>query len=181
MLEIITYPNQILKNENKLVELPLNQEIQELIKKMMKKVEGLGVGLAAPQVGVNLKLCIIRLDPEMADKKDKELHFVMINPIIEFYSQITNVMVEGCLSFPKEFYKIERPSNIKVKYQTISNFNNFLEKNEEPLIKSKTLLAGNWLARVIQHETDHLNGILFIEKGVTKIDPKNIDKHQVVD
>lgn len=182
MLKIVIYPNPILEKIAQKVTLPLDNKTQDLIRQMHKRVEGIGVGLAAPQVNESLQLCIIRLDKDMAQKKDRELDFVMINPRITFYSELESQMVEGCLSFPKQYYQIDRPANIIVEYETIINYSDFVgEKKANPVIKKKKLKAGGWLARVIQHEVDHLAGNLFINKGGKKIEEDKIDGRQIID
>jgi peptide deformylase len=164
-MQIITYPNPILDQKADKVELPLSESMQKLIRDMFVTVEGKGIGLAAPQVGVSKQLCIIHLDPEIASKKDKNLDIVIMNPEITFYSDVKNRMVEGCLSFPDQYYEIIRPANISVDYDTITNLGQFLKGGVEPVVKRKTLLASEWMSRVIQHEVDHLNGNLFINMG----------------
>ncbi|MEM1312669.1 MAG: peptide deformylase [Patescibacteria group bacterium] len=168
ILDIVTYPNSILDSEAKKVDFPLDQETKDLIKNMWNTVKDQGIGLAAPQVGVNKQICIIHLDPELSDKHTKDLDFVMINPRITFYSQLEQQMIEGCLSFPEQYYEIWRPANIVVEYLD--------EKG-----KKKTLKAKDWLSRVIQHEVDHLNGKLFINMGGNKITQQDIRNKKVVD
>lgn len=182
MLDIVTYPNPVLDQVAPDVKLPLTKEIETLIRQMYQTVEGKGVGLAAPQVGVSLQLCIIKLDPEMVKKKFKDLEFVMINPKIKFYSELQSQMVEGCLSFPNQFYQIWRPSNITVEFETIKNFKEFIaDKSVKPVVIKKVLNANDWVSRVIQHEIDHLNGKLFINLGGKKIQDDEKDQHQIVD
>lgn len=182
MLKITTYPKPVLDQVAPQVELPLDVKTKTLIKEMYLTVEGKGVGLAAPQVGVSLQLCIIKLDPEMVKKKFKDLEFVMINPKISFFSELESNMVEGCLSFPNQYYQIWRPSNITVEFTTIKNFKEFVQgKGVEPILVKKVINANEWLSRVIQHEVDHLNGKLFINLGGKKIEPEESEKHQIVD
>lgn len=182
MLKIITYPNPILDKSSEKVKIPLTPQTQDLIRQMYDTVEGIGVGLAAPQVGLNLQICIIRLDPDMAFKKDKDLEFVIINPEITFYSAVKNQMIEGCLSFPKQYYDILRPANIIVKFETIANFKEFVKNpNVQPKIKTQTLKVGGWMSRVIQHEVDHLSGKLFINLGGKKLKTDKLDGRQVID
>jgi len=158
MLSIVTYPDPVLENEAEDVHFPLNAQTKQLIADMWEVVKGKGVGLAAPQVGVSKKICIIHLseDPDLRKKFKKKADFVMINPKITFGSELESLMVEGCLSFPDEYYQIWRPANIMVEYYT-----------EEG--KKKTLRAKGWLSRIIQHEVDHLHGKIFIKMGGTKI------------
>jgi peptide deformylase len=131
---------------------------------MWETVKGEGIGLAAPQVGFGKKICIIHLseDGSGRGKESPKKDFVMINPVITFKSQVKNSMVEGCLSFPEEFYEILRPANIEVEY--------FDEKG-----KKKKLKAKGWLSRVIQHEVDHLEGEVFTKLGGRKLSKEELE------
>ncbi len=181
-LKIITYPDPVLTQVAAKVKLPLNDQDKTLIRDMFTTVDGLGIGLAAPQVNVSKQICIINLDPEIADKKDKILHFVMINPEITFFSQTRNQMIEGCLSFPNQYWEIIRPANINVEFTTIANLEEFLEdSSSEPILVKKSMSARNWMSRVIQHEVDHLNGDLFIEMGGRKISKKELMESEYVE
>ena len=100
-----------------------------------------GVGIAAPQVGVAIRACVVDVD--------KKNRYDMINPVITFCEGVA-VGEEGCLSCPDLFGDVERAEKIRVEY--ISRFN-----------KKKTLEAEGLLARCIQHELDHLDGKLFID------------------
>lgn len=137
--KIIHAPNTILSTPSGRVSNPLSAEITELIKDMKDTViASNGIGLAAPQVGVPLKVIVINLD-------DKP--YGIINPEIIWSSSGTSSLEEGCLSVPDYFVKIERPKKITVK--------GINEKGEEVEIKAKDMLA-----KVFQHEIDHTNGIL---------------------
>ncbi len=166
MLSIITYPNPVLDQVAQEVTFPLNEATETLIRDMWATVKSQGVGLAAPQVGVSKQICIINLASSEQGAQAKDI--VMINPQIIFYSQMEYQMTEGCLSFPGEYYKIWRPANITVEY--------YDEKG-----KKRTLKAKDWLARVVQHEVDHLNGNLFINLGGEKVDEKELEENSVVD
>ena len=97
MLKIVEYPNPILSLVAKKVDFPLSSSTKELIRSMWETVDGVGVGLAAPQVGHSLQLCIIGLDPDRVPKKQKiKNNFVMINPSIVFASEVQSNMIEGC-------------------------------------------------------------------------------------
>ena len=100
-----------------------------------------GVGIAAPQVGVAIRACVVDVD--------KKNRYDMINPVIT-YREGSVIDNEGCLSCPDLFGDVERAEKIRVEY--ISRFN-----------KKKTLEAEGLLARCIQHELDHLDGKLFID------------------
>ncbi|GAB4147737.1 MAG: peptide deformylase [Patescibacteria group bacterium] len=166
MLKIVKYPDEILTKKNEIVSFPLSGDIKRLINEMWQTVKDKGVGLAAPQVGANYKLCIIHMSEDNSNKANQD--FVMINPEITFYSQAEALMVEGCLSFPNQYYEIWRPQGIRVKFQ-----------DEKGRWKEKTF--SGWMARVVQHEVDHLNGELFINKGGRKIEEDQVDKDKVVD
>ena len=172
MLKIVTYPNPTLTMPNKSVEFPLSNEVKTLITEMWQRVNGLGIGLAAPQIGANLKMCIIHMAKENKSNKtsynNKDQDFVMINPEIVFYSQTESLITEGCLSFPGDYYDIWRPQGIRVKYQ-----------DEKGKFKEKAV--SGLLARVIQHEVDHLNGKLFINLGGKKLKEENVDKSKIID
>lgn len=164
--QIVYYPNPILEQEAQEVTFPLDQETKDLIADMWDTVKTKGVGLAAPQVGVSKRLFIVNCDEAELDKKMD--NFVVINPKITFESQMQHLMVEGCLSFPGEYWEIWRPANIHVEYY-----------DEEG--KKKKLKAGNWLARIMLHEISHLDGEVFIKMGGRKLDDKELSDVSIVD
>lgn len=144
-LSIIIYPNPILLKKTKKIKNHLAPEIQKLIPQMieiMKKSNGMG--LAANQVGKFLRLCIIK-------EKEQNKIYILINPTITAFSRKKVVLQEGCLSFPQQFFSISRSEKIKVRFLD--------EQGEKVKIKAEGLLA-----RAIQHEVDHLDGIVFIER-----------------
>ena len=105
-----------------------------------------GIGLAAVQVGILKRVIVI--DVSKQDEKKDPLY--LVNPQIIFKSEKTSVYEEGCLSLPNHFAEIERPAECHLKYL---NYNG----------KQKILKASGLLATCIQHEVDHLDGILFID------------------
>ncbi len=111
-----------------------------------------GVGIAAPQVYISKRIIIVasRANPRYPDAPDMD-PVVMVNPEIVDFSHETNLGEEGCLSVPNERGEVARATTIHVKYFTL--------KGE--LIE--TTFTG-FPARIVQHEVDHLNGILFVEK-----------------
>jgi peptide deformylase len=144
-MEIVKYPDPILEKKAKKVKNPLDPETQELIKQMLTTLEKAeGAGLAAPQVGKSLRICVIQCDGDS---------FVLINPKITSYSRDKEICEEGCLSFPGNWLPVKRSGKVKVRYAD--------ETGKE--IKTK---AEGLLARIIQHEVDHLDGILFVERAV---------------
>lgn len=184
-MQILTYPNPILEQKSQPVALPLSKGDQDIIREMWKLVQGIGVGLAAPQVGVNKQIFIVHLSEDKDLMKGlKERDFVVINPRITFYSKAQVEMVEGCLSFPEEYWRIVRPANIQIEFDSISNFYDFVKKGREPkYIKRKKLLAKDWLSRILQHEFDHLLGDIFIKKGGQKLSKEELEglEDEVVD
>jgi peptide deformylase len=154
LLEIRKNPDPILREKTVKIKDPLAPEIQELILNMaetMHKAEGLG--LAANQVGFNLKLCIIENEGKI---------YVLINPKITAKSRKKTFSDEGCLSFPGVFLQIARSSEVQVR---------FLDQTGKP----QKIKAADLFARAIQHELDHLDGVLFIDR-LKKSKHKNVDK-----
>jgi methionyl-tRNA formyltransferase len=152
-MKILTYPNENLRKKCLPFEGQFDESLQKTIKKMlaiMKKNNG--IGLSANQVGLDFCLTVIDLNPALARKQTKKQKpIILINPEIIKTSQKIIKMEEGCLSLPNLYGEVQRPENIKVKYQ-----NQFGKKI--------TLKTTGILARVIQHEFDHLQGKLFIDQ-----------------
>ena len=147
-MDIITEPNKIL--HQKLEAVPeINPKIKELISAMrIKMVEAQGVGLAANQVGENLQVFVI--DKKLAEENKVPVAF--INPEISEYSREKDEIEEGCLSLPDYFVTVPRSKKIKIKA---------LDENG----KKVRFKAKGFLARVLQHETDHLNGLLIKDRA----------------
>jgi peptide deformylase len=152
ILEITIYPDDILRKTSKEIGIgligskDLSMFVEDMKKTMSKKD---GVGLAAPQVGKNIRLVVIQTKNKIV---------AMINPKITHRSIGTEVMEEGCLSVPNYFGNVRRPKKITCSYID--------EHGARMKVESEGLMA-----RVIQHEIDHLDGVLFIDKAV---DLKNI-------
>lgn len=147
ILKILQVPNKILEQKTTPVK-EVTPEILKLVRDMIdtcKKANG--IGLAAPQVGKSLRVCIIDLEHMGLPP------FALINPKIVRTSWKQVKMEEGCLSIPGVFGEVKRPSSVTVKATNI-------EGNET---KFK---ADGILARVIQHEIDHLDGVLFTSKMI---------------
>jgi peptide deformylase len=144
VLEIKKYPDPILRKKCEKVK-EITPEIKELAKDMietMQKNEPEGIGLAAPQVGELKRIIVVQLGEEPA---------VFFNPKIIKKSREKEVMEEGCLSLPGLWLKIKRAKKVEVEA---------IDKNGK-IIKIKT---EGLPARVLQHEIDHINGILFIDR-----------------
>lgn len=165
MLKIITLPVASLRERSKEIDRDflLSDEIQKLMTEMIETMyHDDGIGLAAPQIGQNIRLCVIGKE---ADKKLKE-DLILVNPVWEKTSKKTNVDVEGCLSVPRTFGKVKRFSQIYV---------TALSKDGDKI----EFEANNFLARVTQHEVDHLDGILFIDKATDIFKEENGDTHSL--
>lgn len=106
----------------------------------MRKAEG--VGLAAPQIDISISLCVVEVQGTVS---------VYFNPKILRASEEKVIFEEGCLSIPGEFFPIERSEKITIRY-------------DDPLGKSRKLIASGFLAIVLQHEIDHLEGKLIVDR-----------------
>ena len=148
--EVITVPNPKLQEVTEKVT-SFESEIKEQIKIMTQTLrkEG-GIGLAANQVGYNNQVIVAELRDEV-NKKQIPLS-VFINPKIVEYSQEKECLEEGCLSVPKIELDLTRPAKIKLKFQDNKG-------------RKRKFAPRGLLARILQHEIDHLNGILFIDKA----------------
>ena len=143
---ILTEPNELLRQVSKPVN-KVDKEEQRLMDDMLETMYSAnGIGLAAIQIGVPKR--IIVMDISKDENKKEPRYFV--NPIIINKDKLKNTYEEGCLSVPNQFAEIDRPSKCEVE---------FLDYNGE----KKILKAEGLLATCIQHEMDHLEGILFID------------------
>jgi peptide deformylase len=138
-MEIMMFGQEVLTRKAK--EVTDFTVVPDLVKGMFEVLEKGGIGLAAPQVGVSLRLFITSIEGK---KK------VFINPKITSTSDMDCVIEEGCLSFPGVILPIRRPQGVMLEYYDEDN-------------KKQGMWATDILARVIQHEYDHLDGILFIK------------------
>ena len=126
----------------------VDDEIRKLAKQMLQTMYSEdGIGLAAPQVGVHKQLIVVDCEPDDATKPA----FILINPVITKASREACVIQEGCLSIPKVYLDVTRPEVIEVSYK---------DENGRP----QKMKADGLLARVIQHEIDHLNGVMFVDR-----------------
>lgn len=172
ILPIVTYNDPVLREETEPIN-ELTDSITELIDNMIETMYNSdGVGLAAPQIGKSLKLFVMDGDPVL--EEDEEMHgiLVFINPVIVEKKGKKIPMDEGCLSIPEVREKVFRPETIIIRYKD----KEFQDQEKE---------FSGWLARIIQHEFDHLNGILFIDylssfrKRMVKSDLEEIDTGQI--
>ncbi|MGK0552114.1 peptide deformylase [Enterococcus faecalis] len=153
---IVIYPNQLLQQKAQPVTL-ITDEIVQLLDDMYETMLAHdGIGLAAPQIGKNLQLAVIEIDEETG-------LFELINPqIIE--QKGTAIDVEGCLSIPETYGTVERADEITVRY---------FDRDGEEI----EVTAYGYLARAFQHEMDHLQGQLFIDKIIEPIQPEDLETY----
>ncbi len=146
LLDIIVAPDPRLKKKAAAVE-RVDAATAKFMADMLETMyEAPGVGLAAPQVGVLKRIIVV--DPVREGEAKQPL--MMANPEIIWASDETKLHEEGCLSLPEEYESVTRPDRIKVRYVD--------ERNE-----LRTIEADGILAVVIQHEMDHLEGVLFVD------------------
>ena len=139
--------NPVLREKAKAVK-KIDKQTLKLISNMEQTMEeDNGCGLAAPQVGVSERIIIVKLN----QSTDQEVNLAMVNPEIVFHSEETEVDTEGCLSVPKVFDLVRRWRDVIVKFKD--------KKGREQMLKLSELNA-----RVVQHEIDHLDGVLFTDK-----------------
>lgn len=146
-LEIHTLGDRVLRQPAKRVA-QVNQDIRTLIKHMLQTMYSSdGIGLAAPQVGIAKQLLVIDIDPEEA----ANVPLVLINPKIRKQGKDIALGQEGCLSIPGVYLDVKRPDMIEVAYKD--------EQGRPQLLTTTDLLS-----RVIQHEMDHLAGVMFVDR-----------------
>ena len=144
ILPIITYPDSILTKKTEEVADFNDPEIRRLALDMLETLDAVnGLGLAAPQIGRSLRICVIKYDGKS---------YVLINPKFKSKSLRKDILEEGCLSFPGMFFPVKRHKKAKV--EAIDQHG-----------KKITIQAEGMLARALQHEIDHLDGVLFISRN----------------
>ena len=152
--------SRILRTKTTRVRDPLAPEIQKLIPEMFEAMHHAdGLGLAAPQVDIPLRLCVIEIEGEK---------MIFMNPQLTSLSRDKIIFEEGCLSLPGKFLPIERSEKVTVRYQDETG-------------KDCKLKATGLLAIALQHEVDHLDGILIVDRyKKQKIKYYDITHHSVL-
>ena len=144
--KILIEPDPILRKKSSPLQ-KVDDQTRKLMKDMLETMyKAPGIGLAATQIGILKRIIVI----DISKNEEKKTPLFLVNPEIIFRSKNTSVYEEGCLSLPGQFAEIERPAECHLKY---INFDG----------KTKELKADGLLSTCIQHEVDHLNGILFID------------------
>jgi peptide deformylase len=150
---------KVLKTRSHAVKLP-NPGLRQLVADMFETMDAAnGVGLAAPQVGINQRLAVITIPPVVEEREDGSLvevepgqDYVLINPTVVKSSDKEVIGQEGCLSLPGWYGDVPRASWVTVEYQDLDGKRHRLRR------------ATGLLARALQHEIDHLDGVLFTER-----------------
>ena len=161
ILDIVPYGHPALRAKGRRIE-NIDARIRTLANEMLETMYAAeGVGLAAQQIGLPVQLCVIdvtgvkdrpstlRIDNQVAEISE-HMPLVLINPEIELFGK-PEIGVEGCLSFPRARSDVTRPAAVRVRAESLDG-------------KMLEFEAGGLLARAIQHEHDHLHGILFIDR-----------------
>jgi len=155
---IVTLPEPVLRKKARAVT-KFDKDLQALIDDMIETMrQAPGVGLAAPQVSVSQRIIVV----EYAEEEDEEAKpklYVMVNPEIVKASEEMVMGVEGCLSIPGLVGEVERHSALQLKG---------LNRHGKPM----KLKVKGWLARIFQHEIDHVNGVLFPDRATRVWQPQ---------
>lgn len=165
--EIVKYPAPSLRLKAKPVQV-FDKTLQTLIDDMFETMrDAPGVGLAAPQIGESQRVVVVEYtDDERENARPKK--YVLVNPEIVQESEETVTDLEGCLSVPGLAGEVERFEAVTV--QAKNRFG-----------KPIKLKASGWLARIFQHEIDHLNGVLYIDRATRVFQPTPEEMEQIKD
>jgi peptide deformylase len=146
LLPILIAPNQLLKTRARPVQPADADKVRVLIPHMLATMYNApGIGLAAPQIGESLRVVVVDLTPNYQRRP-----YGMINPEVIAASEELAIREEGCLSLPNQYADISRPARVKVRYLDVSGARQEVE-------------ADGLFAACLQHEIDHLDGILFVD------------------
>jgi peptide deformylase len=167
--QIVYLPEPVLRKKAKPVT-QFDKDLQTLIDDMIETMrEAPGVGLAAPQVNIPLQLAVIEYAEDEDEEEDedappaKKKLYVIINPEITKVSEEKVMGIEGCLSIPGLVGEVERHEAIQVKA---------LNRHGQPY----KIKADGWMARIFQHEIDHLHGVMFTDKATSVWKPTDDDE-----
>jgi peptide deformylase len=167
---IVRIPDPVLRRKaHKVTE--FDKDFQTLADDMVETMrQAPGVGLAAPQVGVSTRLIVVEyaVDEENDDAEAPKRLYIVANPEISRTSEETVLGNEGCLSVPNLVGEVERFTEITVRGQN---------RRGQP-VKIK---AQGWLARIFQHEVDHLDGVIFTDRATRVWQPKEEEAHLLAD
>jgi len=149
--EIITLPDKTLRQKARKVS-SFGSDLQSLVDDLVETMRSApGVGLAAPQVNVPLRVIVVEFN-ESEDEEIPPKLSVVVNPEITRFSSEDEIGTEGCLSIPGIVGDVERPLTVTIKG---------LNRRGQP----QKIKASGWLARIFQHEVDHVDGVLFVDRA----------------
>lgn len=150
--EIVTVPNEVLRRKAHRIT-SFDKELQKVIDDMVETMrEAPGVGLAAPQIGLSERLVVVEYEEDDQIEDSPKRLYVVVNPEIIKASEETELGLEGCLSIPGLVGEVERNLDVVIRGQN---------RRGQPL----KIKASGWLARIFQHEIDHLDGVLYTDRA----------------
>ncbi len=153
--QIVTLPDPVLRRKARPVT-RFDTDLQSLVDDMIETMrEAPGVGLAAPQLGFPERVIVVEYVEDEEDEDAPKKLYVMVNPEIKEFSEETELGIEGCLSVPGLQGEVERSLKVTVRGRT--------RRGQPMKVKAK-----GWMARIFQHEVDHLDGVVFTDRA-TKV------------
>lgn len=165
-LEVLTYPDPRLHRVCPEVDFTHDLEVAELSQRLIKALESHdGVGLAAPQAGILKRMFVY----SSGSSDEEETPCVLVNPVITWRSDEEETAEEGCLSFPNIYFPVTRPACVSVK--------GFDEQGNPVCLEN----VEGFLARVIQHEFDHLDGVMILDRATPSIRKKALRAYATYD
>lgn len=151
--EIVTVPNEVLRRKAHKIT-TFDKELHKVIDDMVQTMrEAPGVGLAAPQIGLSERLIVVEYEEDDEKEDSPKRLYVVANPEILKVGEDTELGMEGCLSIPGLVGEVERDLEIIVRGQNRQG-------------KPVKIKARGWLARIFQHEIDHLDGVLYTDRAI---------------
>ena len=170
-MPICTLGDRVLRQRARRIS-KVDESVRDLARDMLRCMySSSGIGLAAPQVGIHQQLIVIDLDPD----NPAAAPMVLINPEIRSFGSALDTYEEGCLSIPEVYLNVVRPTEVEVSYR-------------DEMGRPQKMRVDGLLSRCIQHEVDHLNGVLFVDRvtdelslneGLQKKGFKRSDVHSI--
>jgi len=168
ILDILTYPDPRLRIKSKPVT-KFDAQFQSFVDSMLETMRAApGVGLAAPQVGEHLQVVVIEYKDNEEDENARPKRYVLVNPQFTWHSEEKVADLEGCLSVPGLAGTVERSEAVSLKA---------LNRFGKPI----KITVDGWIARIFQHEIDHLNGVLYIDKALEVHNPSEEETERIQD
>jgi len=159
--EVIKIPHPTLRRKAHKVH-QFDDELRKLAQDMIETMrDEPGVGLAAPQVNISQRLIVVEYPEDDSVKNANPKVFIFVNPEITTLSEEKVSGIEGCLSVPNLYGEVERAESVSV-------------RGKNQFGKDIRIQANGWLARIFQHEIDHLNGVLFVDRAEKLYKPEDV-------